>query len=79
MDIGSSQARCGFASEVAPSVVVPTVYGKPKKSTSMSRTSIFIGDKAQAQRNLLSLHRPVHHGKIQVKVSIMCASSDIST
>lgn len=57
LDIGSYSSKVGFANQIAPKSVFPTVTGH-------SRSGVFIGYEAQMKRDLLSSNNPIEYGVV---------------
>lgn len=61
IDITGGLVKAGFAGENAPSVVFPTLVGRPK-SGSMGLNEIYFGDEAALKRDVLAMTSPVKNG-----------------
>ena len=69
IDNGSFTTKCGFSGEDAPRAVFPTVIGKPRIITPMMGMGLvykdlYVGEEAEAKRDVLSLSRPLEKGII---------------
>lgn len=67
IDNGSYNCKAGFAGDDSPSVVFPSVVGRPKLhgvplGFGMADDQTFVGDRAEAKRGILTLRYPVEHG-----------------
>ena len=58
IDTGSAITKAGLSGEEAPSVMLPTVLGRPRSETQ----GVYIGAEAQAKRDILDLSYPVSRG-----------------
>lgn len=59
-DNGSGFTKAGIAGDQAPKVVFPTVVG-----TGDDPKDFYVGDKAQAKRDILNLNHPIERGDIK--------------
>jgi len=68
IDNGSGTIKAGFAGEVGPRSIFPTLIGRPKRQGAMvgsAAREYYIGDEAQSKRALLSLTSPIDHGVVK--------------
>ena len=64
-DNGSGMTKAGVAGDEAPKVVFPTVVGVPRNREVPDPKDYYIGNDAQAKRDILNLTSPVQRGYIQ--------------
>ena len=69
IDNGTGICKAGFAGEVSPSSVFPSIVGRIKENLqktmiAINNKSIFIGEEALAKRAILKLSYPLEHGII---------------
>ncbi|KAL4613827.1 hypothetical protein ACB092_07G009000 [Castanea dentata] len=67
-DNGTGSVKAGFAGDDAPSVLFPSIIGRPRNRHAMIGTeqkAIYFGDEAQARRGILSLSCPIEHGIVR--------------
>ncbi|WP_295393393.1 actin, cytoplasmic 2 [uncultured Thiodictyon sp.] len=65
VDAGSGFVKAGFAGDSAPTVVFPTVVGRPRRQgvvTGMSQSGCYVGSSALSKRGVLTLKYPYEHG-----------------
>lgn len=68
IDNGSGVMKCGCAGLDKPSVVFPSFVGRPKHRRVMAGAlegDLFVGNRAEELRGLLSLQYPINHGIIE--------------
>ena len=71
LDCGSGNVKAGFAGEDAPRSVFPHVVGTRFETGARGRRhaadarETFVGDEAQAQREVLALESPVVRGRVK--------------
>eukprot|EP00933_Yihiella_yeosuensis_P046845 TRINITY_DN42475_c0_g1_i1.p1 TRINITY_DN42475_c0_g1~~TRINITY_DN42475_c0_g1_i1.p1 ORF type:complete len:396 (-),score=68.05 TRINITY_DN42475_c0_g1_i1:130-1317(-) len=69
-DTGTGMIKAGFAGQQEPSVVFPTLLGRPMLrvdglSGSREVRDLMIGNEANEHRSMLSLSRPIQNGVVQ--------------
>ena len=76
LDIGSNTIRAGFGGQTEPSVVMPSVVGRPRgetlderfstTTTTMTRSgkTVYVGDDAQSKRGVLLMKRFIEYGVV---------------
>ncbi|OMO91843.1 Actin-related protein [Corchorus olitorius] len=67
-DNGSGSVKAGFGGDDAPSVLFPSIIGRPRNRHAMigiGQKGIYIGDEAQARRGMLRLSYPIDHGVVR--------------
>ena len=64
IDNGSEFIKSGFAGDDAPRAVFPSIMGirDPGSLLGMSSKDTYVGNEAQAKRDILSLRYPIEHG-----------------
>jgi actin-related protein len=65
IDNGSGIIKAGFAGDEHPRTVFPTVVGRLRRAATVPETSQkdqYIGEKAMANKEILSIHYPIEHG-----------------
>jgi actin-related protein len=60
IDNGSYMCKAGVAGDDGPSVVIPSIIGFPKQTS--SEFEHFIGDEAKLRRGILVFHYPIERG-----------------
>ncbi|KAH0488504.1 MAG: hypothetical protein KVP17_005019 [Porospora cf. gigantea B] len=68
IDNGSGTIKAGFAGEEKARVVFPTFVGRPKYTrvlTTVQESDVFLGARAEANRGLLKLDRPMKRGIVE--------------
>lgn len=64
-DTGSGMVKCGFAGDDAPSVVFPSIVGRPKQPgivAGLDPQGAYVGADAECRRGLLNIVYPICHG-----------------
>ena len=61
LDIGSSMTKAGFAGDDTPSIVFPTLLGRPIVS---GEKDLYIGDELQKKRSILNVSSPLEGGYV---------------
>ncbi|KAJ6244518.1 actin-7-related [Anaeramoeba flamelloides] len=67
IDCGSGMIKSGFAGDVSPTSVFPTIIGRPKYDNcliGMEKKQYYVGQEAINKRGILSLKYPIEHGKV---------------
>ncbi|EDV29474.1 uncharacterized protein TRIADDRAFT_18605, partial [Trichoplax adhaerens] len=66
IDNGSSSIKAGLATESNPSVIFPSIVGRPQyKQLTNDGGALYYGDAAQEKRDVLTLSHPVEHGVVK--------------
>ena len=66
-DNGSGTFKAGFASDIVPRVVFPSIVGHLNRQCvmpGMRETDCYVGSEAQKKRGILSLRYPIEHGVV---------------
>ncbi|MFB7058976.1 actin, cytoplasmic 2 [Streptomyces vinaceus] len=65
IDNGSGLIKAGFAGVDGPAVVFPNLVGRPKHpGAAVGANDLYVGDKAQANRGVLTVKCPVEAGRV---------------
>ncbi|KAN0050670.1 hypothetical protein ACTA71_003815 [Dictyostelium dimigraforme] len=68
IDNGSSLCKVGFAGNIYPFNIFPSIVGVPKYTSillGVNQKDKYIGDEAQTKRGILSIRYPIEHGIIK--------------
>ena len=63
VDNGSEFSRAGFAGDESPSVIFPSVVGRPRVTTDGSKQT-YKGSEALSKQGVLIVKYPIEHGII---------------
>ena len=70
IDNGSGVCKAGIAGNDEPSVVFPSILGRPRhdegepEEATASKEEFYVGDEAQEKRNILTISYPIEHGVV---------------
>eukprot|EP00922_Rhytidocystis_sp_ex-Travisia-forbesii_P020103 GHVS01029637.1.p1 GENE.GHVS01029637.1~~GHVS01029637.1.p1 ORF type:complete len:441 (+),score=56.83 GHVS01029637.1:40-1323(+) len=65
IDNGSGYMKAGFATDVLPTVVFPTIVGRPRRRfVELYGGQPLVGEEAMAERHHMSFSHPIDHGHI---------------
>lgn len=65
LDIGSALVRAGFAGDMHPRLVIPSLIGQAKNPEAFSSPSCYVGHEAEAKQGVLLMRRPLKDGVVQ--------------
>lgn len=67
LDNGSGNIKAGFSGAARPSIIFPTVVGRPRRTAvppRVTNSNQYIGKQALANKDILTIHHSIEHGII---------------